>query len=169
MLVIVKKYSNRRLYDTEDSRYVTLEELAAKVRGGTDVRVVDAKSGQDLTQSTLVQIVLEGRGAARLLPSALLVQLIRMEDDALADFLGRYVAWALEVYNHARGSVAALNPLSALTHVPAQAAQAVARLLTALPGWPAPPPPPARGADDLEALRREVAALRDELRRAGRA
>jgi polyhydroxyalkanoate synthesis repressor PhaR len=56
--VLIKKYGNRRLYDTGDSRYVTLDELAAKIRTGVDLRVVDAQNGEDLTQATLTQIVL---------------------------------------------------------------------------------------------------------------
>ena len=60
--VIVKKYANRRLYDGEESRYVTLDELAAKVKRGTDVRVFDAVTGEDLTQATFAQIILESRG-----------------------------------------------------------------------------------------------------------
>ena len=80
--MIVKKYSNRRLYDTSDSRYVTLEELAEKVRQGEDVRVVDAKTGEDLTAATLTQIIVEGRGAAKLLPVPLLTQLVRLGDSA---------------------------------------------------------------------------------------
>src|SRR5437016_11516826 len=86
--VLVKKYGNRRLYDTDQSKYITLEELAETVRQGKDVRVVDAKTGEDLTTATLAQIIIEWRGAARLLPQALLVQLIRMGDDSLAEFLG---------------------------------------------------------------------------------
>ncbi|TMA14751.1 MAG: polyhydroxyalkanoate synthesis repressor PhaR, partial [Deltaproteobacteria bacterium] len=88
-MTLIKKYGNRRLYDTGHSRYITLEELADIIRGGEDVRVVDAKSGEDLTTGTLAQIIIEGRGAARLLPVPLLVQLIRMGDDALAEFLGQ--------------------------------------------------------------------------------
>jgi len=71
--VLVKKYGNRRLYDTDQSRYITLEELAESVRQGKEVRVVDAKTGDDLTTATLAQIIVEGRGAGRLLPQALLV------------------------------------------------------------------------------------------------
>src|SRR5208283_462704 len=56
MAVVIKKYGNRRLYDAEASHYVTLGEIAAKVRQGAEVRVVDAKSGADLTQATLTQI-----------------------------------------------------------------------------------------------------------------
>lgn len=93
----IKKYSNRRLYDTEVSGYITLDELADTIRSGVDVEVVDAKSGEDLTQATLAQIVVE-TGAARLLPTPLLTQMIRMGDDALAEFMQLYVAWAFQVY-----------------------------------------------------------------------
>ena len=97
-MLVVKKYSNRRLYDTRKSGYITLEELADSVRAGEDVQVVDAKSGIDLTQATLAQIILDSRGAAKLLPVSLLTQLIRMGDEALAEFLGRYLSFSLEMY-----------------------------------------------------------------------
>ena len=109
----VKKYGNRRLYDTGESRYITLEELADKIRKGSDVQVLDAKSGQDLTQPTLTQIITESRGAARLLPVPLLLQLIRMREDALAEFMGRWMSWALAVYHQARlgaGRLSAVQP-----------------------------------------------------------
>ena len=80
---IVKKYGNRRLYDTGDSRYVTLDELATKVRSGVDVKVIDAQTGEELTQATLAQIILEG-GQAKLLPVPLLTQLVRMLGDEAA-------------------------------------------------------------------------------------
>ena len=110
---IIKKYGNRRLYDTGDSRYITLDELAAKIKGGTDVRVVDAQTGDDLTQSTLVQIVLETGNTARLLPVPLLVALIRLDDDSLAEFFGRYVSSALDMYLQARRLPLANLPFSA--------------------------------------------------------
>ena len=100
--MLVKKYGNRRLYDTDQSRYITLEELAESVRQGKEVRVVDAKTGDDLTTATLAQIIVEGRGAGRLLPQALLVQLIRMGDDALAEFLGQYPSLSAEIVNSVR-------------------------------------------------------------------
>jgi polyhydroxyalkanoate synthesis repressor PhaR len=108
--VVIKKYSNRRLYDTQESHYITLDELASKVRAGIDVVVVDAKSGEDLTRTTLTQILMEERGAARMLPSDVLAQLIRMGDQSLAEFLERYVAAALLLYiQNAQGS----DPVSA--------------------------------------------------------
>lgn len=170
---IVKKYENRRLYDTEESRYITLEELAAKVRAGGDVRVLDAKSGEDLTQGTLAQIILESRNATRRLPVPLLIQLIRMDDDALSEFLGRYVSSALELYLQAKHGAQQLAPYVPMANLPFTATNALARMLLgagsmigASPSWEAaprpisPPPPPPTGGD-LEDLRREV----DELRR----
>jgi polyhydroxyalkanoate synthesis repressor PhaR len=147
-MVVVKKYSNRRLYDTEDSRYITLDELAEKIRGGTDVQVVDAKSGSDLTQATLTQLILEGAGA-RLLPVTLLHQLIRMQDDALGEFFSKYVTAALELYLAAKDGVS-MFPFASM---PIQATSAFMRLFTP------------RQSTEVEALRREVADLRQELER----
>jgi len=61
--MLMKKYGNRRLYDTDESRYITLEELTEKIRGGVEVRVVDAKTGADLNPGDPDQVIIEGRGA----------------------------------------------------------------------------------------------------------
>jgi polyhydroxyalkanoate synthesis repressor PhaR len=141
--ILIKKYGNRRLYDTGDSRYVTLDELAAKIRSGAELRVVDAQTGEDLTQATLTQIVLETGHAARFLPVQLLTQMIRLSDDALAEFFSRYVTGALDVYLQAKRSVqsmAAYNPLAGVT-----AGDALARMWMGAPfayGQPAPAPSP---------------------------
>jgi polyhydroxyalkanoate synthesis repressor PhaR len=177
-MIVVKKYSNRRLYDTAESRYITLEELAAKVRDGTDVQVVDAKSGRDLTQATLTQIIIDGRGAAKLLPVPLLTQLIRMQDEALAEFLGKYLSTALELYLSAKRGAQALNPYVPLSTLPFSATDALARLLAAAPLWPsgpaAPPaaaaaPPPPEPASAPDEPQNEIAELRRELEELKRA
>jgi polyhydroxyalkanoate synthesis repressor PhaR len=131
--LLVKKYSNRRLYDTADSQYITLEQLAERVKSGMDVRVVDAQTGEDLTQTTLTQVVIEGRGAARLLPAPLLLQLIRMGDEARAEFLGRYMALALAAYLQARQGLEAIAPFNPFAQVPLQASGALARMMMAAP------------------------------------
>lgn len=131
--ITVKKYSNRRLYDTTDSRYITLEELAQKIRAGNDVRVVDAKSGGDLTQATLAQIILESRRAARLLPVPLLMQLIRMGDDALSEFFSSYMSWALDIYLQARQGAQAMAPFNPFAALPFSGASAFARMLSQSP------------------------------------
>ena len=78
--VIIKKYANRRLYNTESSAYITLEHLAGMVREKRDFKVVDAKSGEDITRSVLTQIIMdeEQRGGATLLPVNFLRELIGM-------------------------------------------------------------------------------------------
>ena len=144
--VVIKKYSNRRLYDTGDSRYITLDELAQKIRSGLDVRVVDAKSHEDLTQQTLTQIILENRRASRLLPVPLLMQLIRMQDDDLAEFFGKYMSWAMDLYNQAKRGAQAMAPFNPFANLPFSAANTLARMFSGMGGMPtnngAPPPEP---------------------------
>jgi polyhydroxyalkanoate synthesis repressor PhaR len=163
--LLIKKYGNRRLYDTARSRYITLEELAEIVRREDGVRVVDAKSGEDLTTSTLAQIIVEGRGAARLLPQPLLVQLIRMGDDALAEFFGQYVTWALEVYLQTRQGVQALaNPFASFR--PGVGLQRMFGMGPARAPEPPSRPAAAEPAEgDVAALRRELQELKQSLKK----
>jgi len=147
-LLVVKKYPNRRLYDTVESRYITLEDLADRIKAGSDVLVQDATSGVDLTQATLTQIILESRGGAKLLPVPLLLRLIRLGDEALAEFFGRYVSWALELYVQARQGARALMPMNPLVQAPFAATDALARLVLGASQWvnPLAPPPMAAQA-----------------------
>lgn len=179
-ITTIKKYSNRRLYDTEESRYITLEELTERVRGGKDVRVVDAKSGEDLTQATLVQIVLETK-AARFLPIPLLARLIRMQDDALGEFFSKYVSTALEMYLTAKQGAQALQPYVPFSTLPFSAGNALARAINGLALWgdaqnyggaaypqpqQQPPMQPPAGNDgaDVAALRSELEEIKREMR-----
>jgi polyhydroxyalkanoate synthesis repressor PhaR len=182
--VLIKKYGNRRLYDTGDSRYITLDELAAKVRGGADVRIVDAQTGEDLTQATLVQVVLEAGSAAKFLPVQLLTQMIRLSDDSLAEFFSRYVTSALDIYLQAKRGVQSLATYNPLTQIPMAATDALARMwmgspfggpsqYPTYPGYvatqPSPsaePPPEATPAPDgdVAAMRRELDELKQAVR-----
>ena len=94
--VVVKKYANRRLYNTEASSYVTLEDLAAMVRQGRDFVVYDAKSGEDITRSVLTQIIVEEEAKGRnLLPESFLRHLIGFYGDSLQSVLPRYLEFAM--------------------------------------------------------------------------
>jgi polyhydroxyalkanoate synthesis repressor PhaR len=137
-MLIIKKYSNRRLYDTSESRYITLEELASKIRGGQDIQVVDAKSGTELTQATLVQIIMESRGASRLLPVPLLTQMIRMGDDSLSEFLGQFMSMALQLYLQSKQRARSVSPYYPFASVPFAAADALARMMGGGAPWPGP-------------------------------
>ncbi|HTJ45643.1 MAG TPA: polyhydroxyalkanoate synthesis regulator DNA-binding domain-containing protein [Kofleriaceae bacterium] len=171
--VLIKKYGNRRLYDTQDSRYITLEELADKVRRGSDVRVVDASSNDDLTQATLAQIILESGTAARVLPVGLLTQLVRLGDDALAEFFSMYVTNALDFYLSAKRRVRGSN-YGSLATLPLNAAEAMGRMFmspfsqdTAPPPSAAPPPRRDDRDDDVASLRREIEELKRSMRPEG--
>ncbi len=94
--VVVKKYANRRLYNTETSSYVTLDDLAAMVRVGRDFVVYDAKTGEDITRSVLTQIIVEQEGKGQnLLPTTVLRQLIGLYGDNLQGLVPRYLEAAM--------------------------------------------------------------------------
>lgn len=94
---VVKKYANRRLYNTATSSYVTLDELSQMVRKGEEFVVFDAKTGEDITRSVLTQIILEEDSKGRnLLPIGFLRQLIGFYDDSLQSFLPRYLELSME-------------------------------------------------------------------------
>jgi polyhydroxyalkanoate synthesis repressor PhaR len=97
--VTIKKYANRRLYNTGTSTYVTLEDLAAMVKKGEDFVVYDAKTSEDITRSVLTQIIFEQEnkeGGQNLLPIAFLRQLIRFYGDSMQMLVPRYLDMAIE-------------------------------------------------------------------------
>jgi polyhydroxyalkanoate synthesis repressor PhaR len=98
--VEIKKYANRRLYNTGTSAYVTLEDLAAMVKNGEDFIVHDAKSGEDITRSVLTQIIFEqeNKQGQNLLPIAFLRQLIRFYGDSMQMLVPRYLEASIESF-----------------------------------------------------------------------
>ena len=97
--VVIRKYANRRLYDTNASRYVTIDDLKLMVKNSLDFRVVDAKNGQDLTRFTLVQIILEIESEGhKLLPIGVLQQLIRFYGDKMEPILSRYLERSMNAF-----------------------------------------------------------------------
>ena len=96
--ITIKKYANRRLYNTGTSTYVTLEDLAALVKKGEDFLVYDAKSGEDITRSVLAQIIFEqeNKQGQNLLPIAFLRQLIRFYGDSMQMLVPRYLEVSIE-------------------------------------------------------------------------
>ena len=98
--VTIKKYANRRLYDTESSTYITLDRLAQMVREGREFEVVDAKSGEDITRQVLTQIIVdeEARGGATMLPINFLKQLIGLYGNSMQTFVPQYLEAAMEAF-----------------------------------------------------------------------
>jgi polyhydroxyalkanoate synthesis repressor PhaR len=94
--VVVKKYANRRLYNTESSSYITLDSLATMIRIGRDFVVYDAKSGEDITRGVLTQIIVEEESKGRaMLPTAFLRQIIGFYGDSLQQFVPGYLESAM--------------------------------------------------------------------------
>jgi polyhydroxyalkanoate synthesis repressor PhaR len=104
--ILLKKYTNRRLYDTEQSKYVTLNEVAERIRSGQQVEVVDAKTKEDVTAFILTQIILEeAKGKKALLPVPLLHTIIQYGDNILLEFFEKYLQQTINSYLTYKSSV----------------------------------------------------------------
>ncbi len=153
--VVIKKYPNRRLYDTSAGRYVNLDDVAAMIREGTDIRVVDAKTGEDLTRVVLTQVIVEdAKGQPTGLPLELLRQLIVASDHAGQEFIMWYLKSAFDAYGKAQESVE--SRLKGLREAAMSPLNMVKNLL-------APSSPPADA--EVEQLRRRVAELEQRLKK----
>lgn len=153
---LIRKYSDRRLYDTSASRYVKLEDVARMVREGIDVQVVDARTGKDLTHMILTQVIVEdARARETALPLQLLQQLVRASDRTTHEFLSWYLNSTIELYQKAQQAVHA--QLSEAKSVVTSPLEFVRRLLAGQP-WP-----PATGVSEIERLRRRVEELEARL------
>ena len=148
-MITIKKYPNRRLYDTSRSVYVNLEQVAELVRAGFEIQVVDSKDGADRTKETLLQIVLEVMHGVDLLPMGMLRRMIRASGDSPAHLLLRkQLATGLELMS------AQLDRMEALVTPPSPP-----------PAPPPPPPPEAAPDEELTALRAKLEALERRLSR----
>ena len=104
---VLKKYPNRRLYDTHTSSYITLADVKTMVLGGQDFEVRDAKSGEDLTRSILLQIILEEEtGGVPMFSSTMLAQIIRFYGHAMQGVMGSYLEKNLQTFTEIQGRLA---------------------------------------------------------------
>ena len=104
--VVIKKYANRRLYNTQTSSYVTLDHLAGMVKEGTEFEVQDARTGEDITRSVLTQIIFEEEAKGQnLLPIKFLRQLIRFYGDNLQAFVPGYLDMSMDSFTKNQGAM----------------------------------------------------------------
>lgn len=161
--VVIKKYGNRRLYDTTNSRYVNLDDIAALVRQGKQVSIVDAKTGQDLTRVTLTQIITEdAKDKPTGLPLELLRQLIIASDEVRQEFVMWYLKSAFDTFEKVQETVH--DRLSDVQSAILSPVDTMKRFLgTAVPS-------PARATDggEIDALRARVVELEARLEKAAR-
>ena len=184
--VIIKKYANRRLYNTAASSYVTLEHLSEMVREGVDFVVQDAKSGEDITRSVLTQIIFEQESRGQnLLPVQFLRRLIRFYGDQMQGFLPPYLEMSMESFAKAQDKMrenmsrafGASTPMAAFEEQAQRNMQMFQQALSMwtpfTPGAPGAPGAPAPGKpassseeekdEQLTELRKQMEAMQRQL------
>jgi polyhydroxyalkanoate synthesis repressor PhaR len=157
---VFKKYEkNRRLYDTATSRYVNLEELATLIRNGTEVQIVDAQSGEDLTRVTLMQIIMEdAKEKPTGLPLELLRQLIVASDQAGREFFMWYLSSAFDTYRKLQSALE-----SGIAEVQSAAQSPLQRMKNFIQNNM-----PGTSGDEVQELRQRLAELEARLQKATR-
>ena len=180
-VVVVKKYANRRLYNTESSSYITLDNLAGMIRIGRDFVVYDAKSGEDITRGVLTQIIVEEESKGRaMLPTAFLRQIIGFYGDSLQQFVPPYLEQAMSSFatqqEQMRSTMQATmgNLFPGMQEVGRQNMEIMERAMSlftpfyrggaATPSEPSEPAEPnAEPAPDVAAMQNEIDMLRQQL------
>ena len=156
--VTIKKYANRRLYDTESSAYITLDRLAQMVREGREFEVVDAKTGEDITRQVLTQIIVdeESRGST-MLPLNFLKQLIGLYGNSMQNFVPQYLEAAMDSFQRNQSAVRDAFGGNVLADI---AKRNMAMFEDAAQAFTRQKKPDAKPAgNEMDALKAELAAL----------
>ncbi|HTO65748.1 MAG TPA: polyhydroxyalkanoate synthesis repressor PhaR [Bradyrhizobium sp.] len=177
----IKKYANRRLYNTGTSTYVTLEDLAAMVKEGEDFLVFDAKTGDDITRSVLAQIIFEQENKAgqNLLPTTFLRQLIRFYGDSMQMVVPKYLEQSIDTLTREQEKFRKQLQTTFSGTPFAQLEEQVRRNMELFqqtfsmfkpfgprgPGEPDKAAEPAAGEDDIDELRKQMKEMQDRLER----
>ena len=176
--VIIKKYANRRLYNTESSSYITLDHLAQMTRDGRDFKVIDAKTEEDITHNILTQIIMEEENRGQtMLPVNFLRQLISMYGDSMQAMVPQYLEASMEAFrrnqNQFRQAIEgtfAGGPFAELARRNMDMFEAAANAFkagnVAAPGAPATPASSSK-EDDIAALKEQLAGLQEKLNKLG--
>ncbi|WP_343520049.1 polyhydroxyalkanoate synthesis repressor PhaR [Sphingomonas sp.] len=175
--VIIKKYANRRLYNTETSSYITLDHLAAMTREGRDFKVIDAKTEEDITHNVLTQIIMEEEARGQtLLPVNFLRQLIALYGDSMQAVVPGYLEASMESFrrNQAQFKSAvegafANSPFAEIAKRNMAMFEAAAEAFKpGAPGAPGAPAAPEKSKDEeIAALKAQLASLQDKIDKLG--
>ncbi|HET7576042.1 MAG TPA: polyhydroxyalkanoate synthesis repressor PhaR [Sphingomicrobium sp.] len=165
--VTIKKYANRRLYDTESSTYITLDRLAQMVREGREFEVVDAKSGEDITRQVLTQIIVEeeSRGST-MLPINFLKQLIGLYGNSMQNFVPQYLEAAMDAFQRNQSAVKDAFGSNMFADLAKRNMAMFEDAAQAFAGKPKADAKPA--SSDVEQLKAELAALQAKVDRLSR-
>lgn len=166
--IIIKKYANRRLYNTQSSSYITLDDLARMTREGVDFQVLDAKTGSDITHQILTQIIMEEEShGEQMLPISFLRQLISMYGNSMQALMPHYLEATMENFRANQRKLqeawqASMGPDALARMAETNMAMFKAAASAFMPEKFAPPSPPAP-QDDIEALREQMAEMQRKL------
>jgi polyhydroxyalkanoate synthesis repressor PhaR len=163
----IKKYANRRLYDTESSTYITLDKLAEMIREGREFEVVDAKTGEDITRTVLTQIIVdeEARGAT-MLPISFLKQLIGLYGNSMQTFVPQYLEAAMDAFQRNQSTVRDTFGANMFADLAKRNLAMFEDASRAFSGKPKGEHKPADS--DVEQLKAELAALQAKVDKLGR-
>ncbi|MBV7257362.1 polyhydroxyalkanoate synthesis repressor PhaR [Pacificimonas sp. WHA3] len=173
--IIIKKYANRRLYNTGTSSYITLDHLAGMTRDGTDFKVVDAKSGADITRTVLTQIIMdEEAGGQTMLPTSFLREIISLYGNQMQAMVPSYLEASMSALRRnqaefAKSMLGASNPFASLAQQNMKIFEAAftgGKTKAAQPADSDPAPAPAKDSE-VEELKAELAAMQAKLDRLG--
>jgi polyhydroxyalkanoate synthesis repressor PhaR len=170
--VTIKKYANRRLYDTESSSYITLDRLAQMVREGREFEVVDARSGEDITRQVLTQIIVdeEARGAT-MLPLNFLKQLIGLYGNSMQNFVPSYLEAAMDAFQRNQSAVRDAfggNVLADIAKRNMAMFEDASRAFSGGKTKPESKPEPKPSSGEVDELKAELAALKAKVDRLSR-
>ena len=159
--VTIKKYANRRLYDTESSAYITLDRLAQMVREGREFEVVDAKTGEDITRQVLTQIIVdeESRGST-MLPINFLKQLIGLYGNSMQNFVPQYLEAAMDAFQRNQSAVKDALGANMFADLAKRNMAMFEDAAQAFTGKTKTPQSAASGDGEVEQLKAELDALR---------
>jgi len=167
--VTIKKYANRRLYDTESSSYITLDRLAAMIREGRDFEVVDAKTGEDITHQVLTQIIVdeESRGST-MLPVNFLRQLIGLYGGQMQGAVPSYLDAAMDAFQKNQAAMAGAFGPNMFADLAKRNMAMFEEATSAMTGKKAKPGSSDGSTDELAKLKAELAALQAKVDRLGK-
>lgn len=159
--VIIKKYGNRRLYNTAESRYINLDEVAQMVRDGVDIQVVDANSGEDLTRLVLTQIIVENaKGPESAFPLDLLRQMVVAQGKLTQESVLNYTNTMMDMYRNAyRAFSPPLTPFDVFQSMMTSAGQTANPPTPPTAGNKSQDPDPGFAQADVKELRRRIEEL----------
>ena len=179
--LLIKRYASRRLYNTETSDYVTLEDIAGFIRAGREVQIVDLKSGDDLTRQYLLQIIAEHESRGEnVLPVAVLNDLVRSYATQATSIVPQFLQASFDMLREGQSQMidkmGAMNPI-VKPGFEAMCAQQEALLMAMTAAWgsrggmggsaPAREAGPARGGEDLDEIKQQLAGLQAKLSKLG--